>query len=173
MKWAKISTIKLEDLRLEIALKNLAIVMSRPRIEVTAMIPMSKNEICWDQNLKIKLELPYTLVPLPDVHFVTQMMYNDLNAFCHRIDLTNSIKNNVHGWNEDLPNAIGGKEVTDNVEVFALPCVSVFISSLKFIGIFTKLTKYLPACCSTQPFPKTGVDWTPLATRSHFSKSYK
>lgn len=53
MKWAKMSTIKFEDLRLEMALKNLAIVIRRPRIEVTAIIPISKKEICCDQNLKI------------------------------------------------------------------------------------------------------------------------
>lgn len=55
--WAKIRMIRFEDLRLDMALKNLAIVMRRPRIEVTAMIPMSRKEICCDQNLEILVKL--------------------------------------------------------------------------------------------------------------------
>lgn len=52
---AKISTIKLDDCRLEIALKNFAIVNSKPRIDVTAITPITKNEICCDQNLILNL----------------------------------------------------------------------------------------------------------------------
>lgn len=47
---ASTSTIRLDDFRLEIALKNLAMVMRRPRIEVTAIMPMRRNEICCDQK---------------------------------------------------------------------------------------------------------------------------
>lgn len=43
---AKMRTIKFDDCRLEIALKNFAIVNNSPRIEVTAIIPITRNEIC-------------------------------------------------------------------------------------------------------------------------------
>ena len=48
--WLRNRTRKFELLGLDIQMKNLDMVKSRPRVEAPIMAPTRPNEICWDQN---------------------------------------------------------------------------------------------------------------------------
>jgi len=127
--WASTSTIRLEDCRLDMALKNLAIVRSSPRIDVTAMIPTNKKATCWDQNriCKTKVIRVCSLLDLPtNIDLVSQVLYNYLDSFRDGVHLPNPVKNDVDGAYQNLPDTIHGEEVTDHVEVLPLPRLWVF-----------------------------------------------
>lgn len=58
-------------------------------------------------------------------------MHNNFYSFCYWIHFSDTVENNVHRWNKNLPDTVSGKKIANNVEVFALPRFAVLISCLK------------------------------------------
>ena len=70
-----------------------------------------------------------------NVNVQTKPVNGYFHAFGDWIHSSNSVKNNVDGANENLPGAINGKKVAQEVEIFALPGFGPFQSFLHILQI--------------------------------------
>ena len=61
------------------------------------------------------------VVPEKNIDVQAEPVHRDLHTLGDRIDTADSVENDVDGADEDLPSAVEWKEVTQEVEVLALP----------------------------------------------------